>query len=330
VAASPLLTGDGKVVVGGFDGYVRAYDQKTGELLWSTGTRDHIYASPAQAADGTLVQPSCDGTIYALDPATGAVKWAFDTLEAVRSSPAIDGDGNIYVGTGEGKLVVLKPDGTLRWAMRLIDEERNDLNASPALGEDGVFIAGESGQVFGVPYDYCLGAQGKADARCSGAQGEDLPADGAHVLFTTQLGAPLATPPDTIDANQVLAFSLFVRQQGDTRLALLDAPSLSVTFDPPSQARADISGDRRFLTVVPGSGFAADAAGRLSIRVQGQYLVDPARDGLKMTGGQPGGSFDRTFTFALRAKPAQSFAMQVPAAPGDPAGVLEIYGPAQE
>jgi len=68
VAASPMLTADGKILVGGFDGFLRCYDQATGVPCWSFGARDHIYASPAQLPDGTIVQPSADGTVYGLDP----------------------------------------------------------------------------------------------------------------------------------------------------------------------------------------------------------------------------------------------------------------------
>src|SRR5262249_3980142 len=43
VAASPLITPDGLIVVGAFDGYVHAYDRATGNERWSFGARDHIY-----------------------------------------------------------------------------------------------------------------------------------------------------------------------------------------------------------------------------------------------------------------------------------------------
>src|SRR5262249_47028999 len=152
------------------------------------GARDHIYASPAELPDGTIVQPSADGTVYALDPATGALVWAFDTRDAIRSSPAIDADGNIYVGSGEGKLFVLDPGGTLRWSLQLIDEQRDDLNSSPALGRDAILIGGENGQVFSVPYDYCLRSEASGDPRCRLGPGEELPDEGAHLFFTTQFG----------------------------------------------------------------------------------------------------------------------------------------------
>ncbi len=325
VAASPMLTHDGKVIVGGFDGFLRAYDELSGEPLWTFGTRDHIYASPGQLPDGTIVQPSADGTIYGLDPADGSKRWAFDTLEAVRSSPAIDADGNVYVGSGQGRLFVLNPDGTLRWSMQLIEEERNDLNASPALGKDAIYIAGESGEIFSVPYDYCLRTEGASDPRCIAGSGEDLPSDGAKLLYTTQLGSPVETAPGVIDANQTLAFSLYVREAGDTVLALLDSDNLVVTAEPASDLRVEVSGDRRFLTAYPTASWTGDPSGQVAVRVSGQYLVNPDRKGLKFSGGTVGGTFEERFTFDLRAPETAAPAMQIPSAPGEPSSVWEIY-----
>ncbi len=326
VAASPLLTRQ-RVIVGNFDGYLRAYDRTLGTTLWELGTRDHIYASPAELPDGTIVQPSADGTVYAVDPATGALRWAFDTRAPLRSSPAVDGAGRIYLGSGEGRLYVLTPDGKLSWAMRLIDSERKDLNASPALGDDAIYIAGESGQIFSVPYDYCLRPAAAGDARCTLGPAEDLPSDGAAVYFTTQLGAALETPPAEIDANQILGFSLFVRKAGDTQLALIDSPSVTVTTVPATPVKVEVSGDRRFFTVVPEAPFTASpgAARDVEVRVAGQYMVDPERTGLRFSGGRVGGSFERSFHFRLReAASATPFRFTIPTGPGAAASGWEM------
>ncbi len=325
VAASPMLTADGKVIVGGFDGFVRCYDQATGVPCWTFGARDHIYASAAQLPDGTVVQPSADGTVYGLDPASGALRWQFDTRDAIRSSPAVDGDGNVYVGSGEGRLFVLDPDGTLRWSMQLIDGPRDDLNASPALGPDAVVVAGESGEVFSVPYDWCLRAAAASDTRCRRGPGEDLPPDGAFLSWTTQFGRMLATPPAEIEANQPLTFSLFVRRSGDTRLALIDTASVAVALDPPAPVRTEVSGDRKFLTIIPETRLAGPAGGPLRVTITGNYLVDPARDGLRFTGGTIGGTFGETVDMTVRpAAAGGALPLPVPAEPGHPAGVWEL------
>jgi len=326
VAASPLLTPDGQVIVGGYDGFLRAYAAEDGAPAWEVGVRDHIYASPALLPDGTVVQPAADGTVYALDPADGSQRWAFDTGEALRSSPAVDGEGNVYLGAGDGRLYVLRPDGSLRWAIQLVAGARNDLNSSPALGEHAVYIAGESGEVFGVPYDYCLGAEGATDGRCVPGPDEALPADGELLLLVDSLGGTLVEPPATIDGNRILAFTLFVRAQGDTRLALIDSPSVQVEVQPAVDVAVTVSGGRRFLTVRPEPRWLADAgSGQLTLRVRGDYLVEPEREGLAFSGGQPGGSFERSFTFALATGEPATLPLPVPAAPGDASGVWELY-----
>jgi outer membrane protein assembly factor BamB len=323
IAASPLLTADGKLVLGGFDGFVRAFDVADGEVLWSRGLRDHIYASPAELSTGVLIQPGADGTIWALDPDTGEPVWSFDTREPIRSSAAIDGSDRIYVGSGEGRLFVLEPDGRLRYAIRLIQGDRNDLNSSPALGPESVVIAGESGEIFSIPYDYCLRASSASDARCTLGPDEDLPADGAFVLYTTHFGSPLDAPPERIDPHQPLAFSLYVREAGDTGLALIDADALSVVVTPPTDVLVDVSADRRFVSVVPSARFVGDGQGAVTVTVSGTYLVDPQREGLVMSGGSPGGSFGRTFSFGL-TQPIADEPLRVPAAPGAGATAFDL------
>ncbi len=324
VAASPLLTSadpDELAVVGSFDGFLRGYRQSDGAEVWIRGVRDHIYASPAQMADGTIVQPSADGTVYAVRPEDGSVVWAFDTIEPIRSSPAIDAAGNIYVGSGEGRLFVLNPDGSLHWSIKLIDDSRDDLNSSPALGPYGVVIAGENGGVFGVPYEYCL-RPGLSDDRCTIGPGESLPDSGTFLFYTSRFGRLQPEAPERIDANQSLTFSLTVREAGDTVLAVLDSSSVEVTIEPAAEVLAAVSGDRKFLTVIPRTGFAP---GEMSIRMRGDYLVDLEREGLRFLGGRVGGSFDQTLRFEVEGPSDSELPLPVPAQPGDPAGVWQLF-----
>jgi len=325
VVASPMLTDDGKMLVGSFDGFLRAYDQNNGELLWQFGTRDHIYSSPGSLPDGTIIQPSADGTIYAIDPKDGTLKWAFDTREPIRSSPAIDADGNIYVGSGDGRLYVLNSDGSLRWSIILTGDERNDLNASPALGNDAIYIAGESGEIFSIPYDYCRRQESSNDSRCRTGDGEDLPENGAFLYYTTQLGAILSDPPAVIDANQILTFSLFVRENGDTVTAVVDSNTLLINITPELTRKTHVSGDRKFIVIAPENRFIPDSGGKITIAISGQYLVNLERDGLLFTGGEPGGSFVSTFSFKIREELPVEFPLVIPSAPGDSAGIWELY-----
>ncbi len=326
-AASPLLTSrapNGALVIGGYDGFVRAYAQDGGKQLWKRGTRGHIYASPAQLSDGTIIQPSTDGTIYALEPATGEVKWAYDSLGPIRSSPAVDARDRIYVGGGEGRLFCLNPDGTLRWSYLLIDEERNDLNGSPALGNAGVYLAGQNGGVFHVPYDYPLTETGKRDPRTTLGPGEALPAEGVLLIYTEPFGGLRVEPPETIDANQPLAFTLVVRNDHDTAQAAIDREDLKVRVTGDPERKLHVSGDGQFLILIPQQAWMGPEGGTLRIDVEGSYRTRLWRIGLKFFGGSRGGSLAQSFSFQVAPRSEQASPVRVPRQPGDPATVFEL------
>jgi len=305
VAATSLLTSNkanGGVMVGGFDGYLRAYKQSGGQEVWKTGLRDHIYASPAQLSNGLIIQPASDGTVYAIDPKDGHIVWAFDTLEPIRSSPAVDGNDVSYVGSGEGRLYAINPDGTLRFAYQLIDDERNDLNSSPALGNDGIVIGGENGGVFFMPYDYCLGEAGRQDRKCIAGPNEGLPDDGAYLLPTSAFGKLTLAAPDSIDANQPLTFSLLVRAKGDTQLAAIDRDSLTVDVSGNPAFKVDVAAHRRFVTLTPRSSWAPAEVGTLTVTLKGSYRTGMSRFGLKFFGGQRGGEINSRYTFNIKPR----------------------------
>ncbi|MAT43948.1 MAG: hypothetical protein CL609_16555 [Anaerolineaceae bacterium] len=305
VAATTMLTNTsekGAVLVGGFDGFLRAFAQDSGKLLWKFGTKDHIYASPAQLSDGTIIQASTDGTVYAIDPDTGKAIWEFDTLEPIRSSPAIDGNDTIYFGNGEGKLYSINADGTLRWSYQCSTDPRNDLNASPALGFDGVYIAGESGEVFFVPYDYPLTETGKADKR-SFSEGEYMPSDGANLIYTSSFGALKLQPDKTIDANTPITLTLSVRDQGDNLLSAMDRKSVTVSIPNNQNYRVEVGATNKFINIIPREEWQADANGNLTINVTADYKTNLQRFGLKFFGGKKAGSLEENFTFQINQLP---------------------------
>ncbi len=326
-AASSLLTSkaaNGAVVIGGFDGYIRAYAQDSGKELWKRGVRDHLYSSPGQLSDGTLIQPSADGTLYALDPSTGAVKWDFDTLEPIRSSPAIDANDTIYVGSGQGRLFCIDPDGTLRWSYRCIDQNRNDLNSSPALGRKGVYIGGEDGGIFFVPYDYPLTAAGRRDPRCRVEPGEALPPEGVFMVYTGPFGGRRVQPPDTVGANQPLAFTLVVRRNGETVKSAIDRDSLGVSVSGDPAFRTDVSADGQFVILTPRESWTGPEGGTLTVGLKGTFIGEMYRFGLKFFWGHTGGAYDETHTFRVAARGGNAIPYQVPAEPGDPSTVFEM------
>ncbi len=326
-AASILLTSNhpkGALIVGGFDGYLRAFAQENGKELWKFGARDHIYSSPAQQKDGAIIQPSADGTVYSVNPLNGKINWAFDTLEPIRSSPAIDNNGIIYVGSGEGKLYAINPDGKMRWAYQLIQEDRNDINSSPALGFDGVYVAGENGGIFFIPYDFPLTQSGKKDAKSFVNQKEALPDEGDFLLFTTRFGSLLTKAPEEIDANEPLTFTLFIRRKGDTVLSAIDSESTKVSVSNGHKPLFNVSADKRFLTIIPQEKWTSAPGENISIQIEGSFKTDLSRFGLKFFGGKKSGSFKTSFQFKISPRTEATNPIRFPKNQKEPSTVYEI------
>src|SRR5262249_61775559 len=113
---------------------------------------------------------------------------------------------------------------------------------------------------------------------------------------------------------QPLPFSLSVRRAGDPPLPLIDPASVRGMLDPPAPVRTEVSGDRKFLTVIPLDRLAGPAGGPLHVDVEGDYLVNPDRDGLRFSGGSIGGAVAPHLD--LQGRPAASAgALPPPARP---------------
>ncbi len=323
IAASAAIGSDGTVYIGSFDSYLYALDPETGATKWTFKTNDHIYASVALGADvdgntDAIYVGSADGTMYALDT-RGKPLWQYDTGDPIRSSPALgaapsgEQGGILYFGSGNGKLYALDAaDGTRRWSFDTTAadpelKDRNDLNASPALGRSGVYIGGEQGQLWYVPYDYCLHA---VDERCQREKGEDLPADAAGLFYVTPGGSTELQPPATIPRATVITLRLIVRKRGETVAArLCNTPllcgkdSLRVRTEPEFPLRAVKSADGRYLHLVPDGILEPDTAYRIT--VSGDYDTGGLHLGNLTVGGSRSGTFDAKLTFRTEKSASQ-------------------------
>ena len=285
IAASAAIGNDGSVYIGSFDSYLYALNPLDGSVRWKFKTNDHIYTSAALGTDengvtNAIYFGSTDGILYALNPA-GALLWAYDSGDPIRSSPVLgtspEGkrDAIVYFGAGNGKLYALNTaDGSRRWSFDTtatdpILSDRNDLNGSAALGEDGVVIAGEAGQIWQVPYDYCLH---QPDERCSTQATEDLAAEMRGLYYVTPGGSLRLSPPETLPLSTMITLKLIVRTQGQTQDAhfcntpgLCGKNSLHVTAEPPFDFAAEKSADGAYLTIRPSGFLQADSEYRLTI-----------------------------------------------------------------
>ncbi len=90
----------GRVYLGGLDGRVYSYVEKTGELAWSHSTGAEVYPSPAVAdtphSPPTVYIGSQDKHFYALDARTGEVRWEHPVNGVVLGSSSVVGE-TVYV-----------------------------------------------------------------------------------------------------------------------------------------------------------------------------------------------------------------------------------------
>jgi outer membrane protein assembly factor BamB len=304
VTSSPALGSDGTVYVGSFDHRVYALDPDTGQVRWSFLTDAHIYGSPAlgsgpQGETSAIYIGSADGSVYALDP-SGHLLWRYDTGDPIRSSPVVgrkpQGAGQIvYVGSSNGKLYALDAaTGKRRWSFDTTPRnpalrDRNDLNGSPALGRRGVYIGGEHGRVWFVPYDYCLHSR---DARCDRRPGQDFGKNLNRMFFVTPGGTTVdARTGLKIPPAAVLATRLIVRKAGlteDAALQPLASPEGLVSAKPRFPLTTQLSGDGHYLFIRPTGLLRPNT--RYRIRIHGDWRVGPAP-------GTNAGAVDTTLGF---------------------------------
>jgi outer membrane protein assembly factor BamB len=90
----------GRVYLGGLDGRVYSFVEKTGELAWSQSTGAEVYPSPAVAetrhSPPTVYVGSLDKNFYALDAKTGQVRWQHPVGGPVLGSSSVIGE-TVYV-----------------------------------------------------------------------------------------------------------------------------------------------------------------------------------------------------------------------------------------
>lgn len=308
VVSSPAIGSDGTVYVGSFDSKLYALDPATGTPRWTYPTSDHIYASPALSTDAsghttTIYIASADGSVYALAP-SGRLRWRYDTGDPIRSSPVLGaapgGDRRqiLYVGSSNGKLYALDTaTGRRRWSFDTtpsnpVLRDRNDLNASPALGRTGVYIAGEHGYIDYIPYDYCLH---RRDARCSTSPTQEL-GDSLDRVFPVSAGGTTLASSAVRDVSPatVLNLRLVVRRGGRTVNAAILNPDHVVSISPRVPFSVQESGDGHFLFVKPDGLLRPGTTYR--VRVAGAYTDNGVTMGNFNPAGAVAGHFNQTIT----------------------------------
>ncbi len=262
LVSSPAIGEDGTIYQGSFSGKMSALDGATGKVLWEVPTGGHIYASAAVSLDKIVYFGSTNGIFYAVDGTTGAIKWTYYIGDAIRCSASIGPDPEekaaylVYFGGGDGAVYAIDPNGTVRWKyntlVQAVNTDYPNINASIALGHNGIAVACSTGDIVWLSYDYYQ----KEDA--SGITiGEELLTKEEDVLwhFVTPGGRlqlqPLKEQVQEIEPTNVISLRLLLHHEGMLSPALLDPDSISITANPTFKRRFEVQTDGHTLNIVP-------------------------------------------------------------------------------
>jgi len=153
IEAAPMVF-DKKLIIGTNDGFLRAIDKVTGNLLWSYPTDNQIAGSANFWRAGSkagIVVGSYDYFLHCVDPETGKSLWKVETENYVNGTPSIL-NGNIVFGGCDGILRIVEPE---------TGKQKDTINigvyiaSSPALSHDMAYFGDYNGTI------YCLNANSK-------------------------------------------------------------------------------------------------------------------------------------------------------------------------
>lgn len=135
-------------------GTVLALDGKSGELRWRQ-TLGATVLSPATIAGNRALLSANNGVIYGLNLQTGELVWQFASQNPTTSSHGsakalrLDGDTAVF-GAADGRIYALSADaGTLLWTRRVGASRLGDVDATPLVVANRLYVSSVSGQLSG-------------------------------------------------------------------------------------------------------------------------------------------------------------------------------------
>jgi eukaryotic-like serine/threonine-protein kinase len=138
--ATPALTSDGQLIVGGYDKKLYSLNLQTGQSNWQFIDARDRWIGGVLVTDKMIYAPNADYKLYALN-LQGKLQWPFEADQSIWGSPASDGT-NVYFGTlGRKMYAVNAQTGKQVWMQKL----DSAVLGSPVLGTNNTLYIGSYG-----------------------------------------------------------------------------------------------------------------------------------------------------------------------------------------
>lgn len=158
--ASPPIVGNGRVYTIDTLGAVRAFDARTGGMVWASQTPDDrgneaaLYGGGIAYDNGRIFATNGLGYVSALSEQNGGIAWQVRPGGPLRGAPTV-ANGAVYVISQDNQIFSLKEnDGSTNWSEAASLEIAGIFGAaSPAVGQGTVVAGFSSGELNGYRYE---------------------------------------------------------------------------------------------------------------------------------------------------------------------------------
>lgn len=142
VPSSPVVS-QGKVYIGGTDGYLYGIDISSAESGWSFKTTKNMPLTPPALKNDIICVASGDGYLYAIELSTGQQKWKYEIGGLKPFSPSYPAISNqsVYIISSDNTLHSLNlQTGELCWTFK----DRGMHLYAPIVSEQAIYIGGSN------------------------------------------------------------------------------------------------------------------------------------------------------------------------------------------
>ena len=159
LAAAPVVA-NGRLYTIDTLGSVRAFDARTGSVVWASqtptekGAERSLYGGGIAYDQGRIYATNGIGYVAALDERNGGIVWKVRPGGPLRGSPTV-ANGSVYVMSQDNQIYSLKEDdGTTNWSQAASLEIAGVFgSASPAVGQGTVVAGFSSGELNAYRYE---------------------------------------------------------------------------------------------------------------------------------------------------------------------------------